>query len=191
MSTEIEQLRLLDRDDAAETEALARKLWGKHGVKLRIAVPDSDDIIPGYNAPPLVAPIAPASVLAAEPAKGEVKHDQLVSSIRAALTFAGGLLTMVGALRPGVFDAWFNQYSALITIGVGLLLPAIARLWSLRQSKQKAKEKAQEVTTALSLAPERADGTPTTVEDVKQITQEAVATAKADLVTSTIKGGIV
>jgi|SRR6185436_6614771 len=174
--SDIEDLQLKHPELAARLIAFAQEL-APLGGRLKIDMPGN------YPAPQSATPTpnADRAVLAAQPAKGEVTKDQAASWARAGLTAVSSAVAMLGALgwlgwiKPEHLSTLNNPALAGLLSGV---IFAAARLWSLYQSKKKATEKSQEVTTALHTSPLKADETPVSVEEVKAKTKEVVQQAQ-------------
>jgi len=181
--SEIEQLKMRDASLAERLVSLAREL-NAIGVRVRIAVPDGGESeigspTPGWNAPAVATAPSPTAVYAAQPAPGEVKTEQIASNIRAALTMIGAVLATLGIAEPELFKALGARVDVIATL-IGCALPIIARVWSWKQSKTKAREKAQEIVVATHFNPATLRDAPVVAAQARQIAQHAVATVKGE-----------
>lgn len=93
---------------------------------------------------------------------GEIINQAVSAGVRHLLTAVGGMLISLGWVAPDVFRGWQTAHLAE-AVGLVFVLAAYAWSWLHKQ------EVVRQVATALKLKPYRADGSPTTVADVRRI----------------------
>lgn len=97
---------------------------------------------------------------------GEIFNQIANSLARHALTWIGGALIALGWVSPDAFAAWVDVHAVEVA---GVILTALAFLWSWAHKRQSARE----LVTAIKMRPIRYNGVQTSIEDVRRVAKQS------------------